>query len=246
VKRRPATGFVVTNAIMLWIATAIASIALWPIYQNGSLILMVGVTTAVGSLLAILGAYFHWSAPVMMGGTVVAFLAFGVPLAVPSEAIAGLLPSANGLVDLIAGVALGWKQLLTISLPVGGYQALLVPFYALVLVLTVLSLTIAIRAKHGDVAVAGPGILFLTATLFGSEAPLWPVQSSLALLAFLLLWIVWRRWYQRRLAIGLLASQTRSEADAPIEVRADTGLGTASRRHSRRTQDRDNTAIRTS
>jgi transglutaminase-like putative cysteine protease len=215
-------GYVATNTIMLWIATAIASIALWPIYHSSSLILMVGVTTAVGSLLAILGAYFHWSAPIMMGGTVVAFLAFGVPLAVPSEAIAGIFPSANGLVDLIAGVALGWKQLLTISLPVGGYQALLVPFYTLVLVLTVLSLTIAIRAKYGDVAVTGPGILFLTATAFGSETPVLPIQSSLGLLAFLLLWIVWRRWYQRRLAIGLLASQTRSGSDAPIEVRADT------------------------
>ncbi|HEX4401371.1 MAG TPA: transglutaminase domain-containing protein [Galbitalea sp.] len=221
-KGRPATGFVVTNTVMLWIATAIASIALWPIYHSGALILMVALTTVIGSLLAILGAYFHWSAPIMMGGTVVAFLAFGVPLAVPSEAIAGLFPSASGLVDLFAGVALGWKQLLTISLPVGGYQALLVPFFTLVLVLTVLSLTIAIRAKYGDVAVTGPGILFLTATLFGSENPVLPIQASLGLLAFLLLWIVWRRWYQRRVAIGLLASQTRSGADAPTEMRADT------------------------
>jgi Transglutaminase-like superfamily len=222
VKQRPAVGFVATNTIMLWIATAIASIALWPIYHSSALILMVAVTTAVGSLLAILGAWFRWAPPIVMGGTVVAFLAFGVPLAVPSEAILGIFPSANGLVDLLAGVALGWKQLLTISLPVGGYQTLLVPFYTLVLVLTVLSLTIALRAKHGDVAVTGPGILFLTATAFGSETPVLPIESSLGLLAFLLLWIVWRRWYRRRIAIGLLASQVRSGSDAPIEVRADT------------------------
>jgi len=222
VKGRPAAGFVATNTIMLWIATAIASIALWPIYHNATLIVMISVATATGSLLAILGAYFRWPAPILLGATVVVFLALGVPLAVPSEAIAGLFPSATGLVDLIAGVALGWKQLITISLPVGGYQALLVPFYALILVLTVLSLTIAIRAKHGDVAVVGPGILFLTATAFGSQAPMLPIQSSLGLLAFLLLWIVWRRWYRRRIAIGLLASQARSATDASIEVRADT------------------------
>jgi transglutaminase-like putative cysteine protease len=222
VKQRPAAGFVATNTVMLWIATAIASIALWPIYHNESLIIMVSVTTAVGSLLAILGAYFRWSAPILMGSTVAAFLLFGVPLAVPSEATSGVFPSANGLVDLIAGVALGWKQLLTISLPVGDYQALLVPFYALVLVLTVLSLTVALRAKHGDVAVVGPAILFLTATAFGSQTPELPFQSSLGLLAFLLLWIVWRRWYRRRIAIGLLASQARDSSDTPIEVRADT------------------------
>ena len=221
-KPRPAVGFVATNTLLLWIATAIASIALWPIYHNTALIAMVAVTTVVGSLIAILGAYFRWSAPILMGSTVVAFLLFGVPLAVPSESIAGLFPSASGLVDLIAGVALGWKQLLTISLPVGSYQALLVPFYTLVLVLTVLSLTIALRTKFGDVAVIGPGILFLTATAFGTQTPILPLESSLGLLAALLLWIVWRRWYQRRIAIGLLASQTRDGSDSPIEVRADT------------------------
>lgn len=221
-KNRPAPGFVVSNTILLWGAMAIASIALWPIYRNTAMIVMVVTATLVGSVVAILGAYFRWPAPILMGATVVGFLLFGVPVAVPSEAIAGVLPSAQGLADLIAGVALGWKQLLTISLPVGQYQALLVPFFVLILVISVLSLAIALRAKHGDVAVVGPGILFLTATAFGSETAELPYVSSLGLLAFLLLWIVWRRWYRRRIAIGLLATATREGSDAPIEVRADT------------------------
>ena len=221
-KTRPTPGFIVSNTLMMWGALAIASLALWPIYRNTAMIVMVVAATLLGSGLAILGAYFRWPAPILMGGTVVAFLLFGVPVAVPSEAIASILPSAQGLVDLIAGVALGWKQLLTISLPVGQYQALLVPFFALTLVISVLSLTVALRAKHGDAAVIGPGILFLTATAFGSETPELPYLSSLGLLAFLLLWIVWRRWYRRRIAIGLLATSTREASDAPIEVRADT------------------------
>jgi hypothetical protein len=207
---------------MLWGALAIASIALWPIYRNPAMIVMVIAATLLGSLIAILGAYFRWSAPILLGSTVVGFLLFGVPVAVPSEAVSGVVPSAHGLVDLIAGVALGWKQLLTISLPVGQYQALLVPFFVLILVISVLSLTIALRAKHGDAAVIGPGILFLTATAFGAETAELPYLSSLGLLAFLLLWIVWRRWYRRRIAIGLLATSPRAGSDAPIEVRADT------------------------
>ena len=221
-KARPALGFVASNALLLWASMAIASIALWPIYRNVGMIVMVVTATLLGSLIAILGAYFRWAAPVVLGATVVGFLLFGVPVAVPSEAIAGVLPSAQGIVDLIAGVALGWKQLLTISLPVGQYQALLVPFFTLVLVVSVLSLTVALRAKHGDVAVLGPGIVFLTATAFGAETAELPFVSSLGLLAVLLLWIVWRRWYQRRIAISLLASQSGDGGDAPIEVRADT------------------------
>ena len=220
-KSRPATGFVVSNTILLWGALAIASIALWPIYRNTAMIVMVVTAALLGSLIAILGAYFRWPAPILMGATVVGFLAAGVPVAVPSEAIAGVLPSAQGLVDLIAGVALGWKQLLTISLPVGQYQALLVPFFALILVISVLSLTIALRAARGAVAAVGPGILFLTATAFGAEQAELPYVSSLGLLALLLLWIVWRRWYRRRIAIGILATATGHGSDAPIEVSAD-------------------------
>jgi hypothetical protein len=222
VKGRPALGFVISNTLLLWGSIAIASIALWPIYRNTSMIVMVVTATLLGSAIAILGAYFRWSPPILLAATVVGFLASGVAVAVPSEATAGVLPSAQGLVDLIAGVALGWKQLLTISLPVGQYQALLVPFFTLVLVLSMLSLTIALRSRHGDVAVVGPGILFLTATAFGSQTAELPYVSSLGLLAVLLSWIVWRRWYRRRIAIALLATQSREGSDAPIEVRADT------------------------
>jgi transglutaminase-like putative cysteine protease len=219
---RPAAGFVVSNTLLLWAAIAAASIALWPIYHNAAMIVMVSIAAAAGSAVAILGAVFRWSAPVVFGATVIAFLAFGVPVAVPSEAFATILPSAQGLVDLLAGVALGWKQLLTISLPVGQYQALLVPFYTLILVVSVVSLSVALRSRYGGAAVIGPAILFVTATAFGAQTAELPFVSSLGLLVVLLLWIVWRRWYRRRTAIALLASQSREGVDAPIEVRADT------------------------
>lgn len=222
-KSRPGVGFVIANTLLLWCALAIASIALWPIYHNSSMIVMVAVAAVAGSGVAILGTYFRWSAPLVLGATVLAFLVFGVPVAVPTEAFNTILPTAQGLVDLLAGVALGWKQLLTISLPVGQYQALLVPFYTLVLVVSVVSLTIALRSRRGDAAVIGPAVLFVTGTAFGSETPEFPFLSSLGLLVVLLLWIVWRRWYRRRTAITLLASQSENQgAGGPIELRADT------------------------
>ena len=227
---RPRGGFIVVNTLLLWVATAVASVALWPIYRDPTMIVAVVVATLAGSAIAIAGAVFRWPAPIVLGATVVAFVAFGVPVAVPSEAIRGILPSANGLVDLFSGVALGWKQLLTISLPVGSYQALLVPFYALILVLSVISLSVSLRARYGDVGVVGPVVVFITAIAFGAEVPTFPIESSLGLLAIVLLWIVWRRWYRRRAAIGLLASQVR-DGNAPIEVSADNrfvGLRTLS------------------
>ena len=72
-----------------------------------------------------------------MLGTIGLYLVLGVPLAVPDSALYGVLPTLDGLVSLFTGTALGWKQLLTITLPVGTYQALLVPAFVLVLVTVV-------------------------------------------------------------------------------------------------------------
>ena len=221
-KQRPGAGFVIVNVVALWIAMGIASVALWPIYQSTSLIVMVVGALILGTIVALLGAMFRWIAPIVLGATVVVFVAFGVPLAVPGEAVSGILPSGTGLFDLVSGVALGWKQLLTISLPVGQYQALLVPFYALILVLTVIGLSFSLRSRFGDAAVVSPVILFLTAIAFGAEIAQWPVPATLGLLALLLLWVVWRRWYRRRASIQLLASQVSADRAGSIEIAADT------------------------
>jgi transglutaminase-like putative cysteine protease len=221
-KARLTPGFAIINMVLLWVATGIAATTLWPVYRDSAFVVMIIVTTLLGSAIAILGAMFRWSAPIVLGVTVVTFLAFGVPLAVPSEATSTILPTGPALVDLISGVALGWKQLLTITLPVGQYQALMVPFYALTLVLTVIALSIALRSRRGDLAVLGPVILFLTGIAFGAEQAQWPIALTLALLATTLLWIVWRRWHRRRLAIRLLVTQTRDDTSAPIELGADT------------------------
>ena len=132
----------------------------------------------------------------------------GVPLAVPDQAIAGFLPSLDGIRELLAGVALGWKQLLTIALPVGDYQALLVPAFVLVLTSTIVALSIALRARWGELGVLPPIALFVAGIAFGPEKVPWPVPWALAMLAVVLLWLVWRRWRKRRESIRLLTRAT--------------------------------------
>jgi hypothetical protein len=220
---RPSIGYFVVNTLMLWLATAVASIELWPIYHSVGIVIVVVAATILGSIIAILGTIFRWIAPIVLGAIVVVFFAIGVPLAVPAKTAYGVLPTLDGLLDLITGVALGWKQLLTITLPVGAYESLLVPFWALVLVLTVVALSIALRSKHGDVGVLGPVVLFIAAIAFGSTVAVYPVEISLGLLVVSLVWIVWRRWARRRLAIGDLATRTRDrDATGAVDVGADT------------------------
>ncbi len=224
-RRRPSAGFIVVNTVLLWAATTIAAVALWPIYQDIRFIILVAVTTVLGSTVAILGAVFRWkSFVVILVGFAVLLLA-GVPLAVPDQAVSGFLPSLDGIRELLAGVALGWKQLLTIALPVGDYQALLVPAFVLVLTSTIVALSIALRAKWGELGVLPPIAMFVAGIAFGPETVAWPVPWALGMLAVVLLWLIWRRWRKRRESIRALINTTD---DGVAVARLESGFGVRS------------------
>jgi transglutaminase-like putative cysteine protease len=207
-------AFVIVNTVMLVLATALATAALWPIYRSPQLLVMMGGATVLGCAIAIAGARWRWNSATVALTTVGVFVVAGVPLAVPSHALYGVLPSLDGLLDLLAGVALGWKQLLTISLPVGAYEALLVPFFALALVLTVVALSASLRSTRGGLAVFGPIVLFCAALLFGSTAEFSPVALALGMFATSLSWVALRRRFQRR------ALLTPAEAGSPVNLGA--------------------------
>ncbi len=220
-RRKLTVGFVAPNTGMLWLATGVASTALWATYRSLQLVILVAVATLVGSVIAIMAARFRWPGWLVLAITVVSYLLIGVPLAVPDRAILGVLPSPQGVQDLIAGTALSWKQLLTITLPVGSYQALLVPALVLVLGTVTIGLSVALRARWGELAAFAPAVLFIVAILFGPGFALWPVANSLGLLAALLLWLVWWRWYRRRESIRMLASQALDADGRPLETVQD-------------------------
>jgi transglutaminase-like putative cysteine protease len=204
---------------------AAAAAALWPLYRDGSFVLLAVATILAGSAVAIAGAYTRASGSTVMVATFAVFVVLGVPLAVPAKAALGVLPTVDGLLDLLAGVALGWKQLLTITLPVGDYQALLVPAFALLLTATVVGLSAGLRAKYGELGVIAPIVVFVVAVLFGPEEAVAPAALALALLATILLWVIWRRWYRRREAIRALAAGTGGAEPAPQAARDHRFLG---------------------
>ena len=175
--------FVVTNAVIFAIVVAIAAAGWWPIYQDLHFVILVAVTIVLGSALAILGAARKWSVAVLVPATVVLFALTGVALAVPTKTVYGVVPTLPGLLELFSSVALGWKQLLTITLPVGSYEGLLVPVFALLLVVVVGGLSIALRTRKAGIAAMAPVLLFVVGLAFGSREAAWPLVLSLSLLA---------------------------------------------------------------
>ena len=223
-EHRLAFGFIAVSTIMLWLTTGIASAALWPSYASIPLVILVVVTTIAGSAIAILGAVFRWSSVVVMMATIISYLVLGVPLAIPDRAIARVLPSLDGILELITGTALSWKQLLTISLPVGSYQSLLIPAFMLVLVTVVVSLSVALRAQYGELGVLGPIVIFIVAILFGPDYAQWPFPLAIGLTASVLLWLIWRRWYRRRESILLLGMRETGADGTPLGTVTDGGF----------------------
>ncbi|MBC7724414.1 MAG: transglutaminase domain-containing protein [Burkholderiaceae bacterium] len=217
----------VSHTLFVWASVAVAASALWPVYESLAFVVMVVGATTVATVLAICGAVYRWRAHTVALSLVTAFLLLGVPLAVPGRAALGVLPTPAGELDLVVAAVTGWKQLVTISLPVGAFEALLVPAFILVLATVSLSLGIALRSRRAELAVLPPVALFLVGAWLGSTAGFHPAASAIALLVVLLAWVAMsgaeRRNSLRAADVGTLAV---SRADRRRRAVRST-LGTA-------------------
>ncbi|ASD21395.1 hypothetical protein B7495_04215 [Cryobacterium sp. LW097] len=212
--------FIIGNTVALLAATGVAAAALWPIYQTGAFVLLVAVAAVLGCGIALVGTAFRWPAWLVGLTTIGGYLLVGVPLAVPGRALYGVLPSLAGLAELVPATALGWKQLVTIVLPVGSYQALLVPALILVLLSSVIGLSVALRSRAAEPALLAPVLLFVAGIALGPSQATAPTLLGLALFAVLVLWLLWLNLERRR--GRLLVSATAARLPA-----ADRRMGAA-------------------
>lgn len=212
--RRPGPGWA---AGLLTLAIAlIALAAAWPIYQDPRAALVVGVAAAAAFIVVWAGVRWRWGV-----GTAVALAAVGtaliVPLAVPAALGGGLRTFFLGLGDGLAAVALGWKQLLTLTLPVGHYQTVLVPLLVVVLLSVAAATRLAAGGPRAHALAAIPLLVpLLFGTVFGPGTPSEPLQigpilieapRELALWAVSAIvvttWIAWSSGRARRAALRL-------------------------------------------
>lgn len=230
---RPRLAVMVSAILATMVAWAIIAVVLWPIYRDASFVLLAVVAIVLGCVLSVTAAIARWPAWGLLLATVSTFTIIGVPLAVPARTVYGVLPEPAGLFELYAGVALGWRQLVTIDLPVGSYQALLVPALVMLLAGPVLTLIIAMRARRGELAALVPLAVFPLAVALGSEQSELQMGTALALASTLLLWMaVWRR-HRRAAAVGYSASNdsrwlgARTLAASVVLLIVAGGVGTA-------------------
>jgi hypothetical protein len=222
-------GGVAVDTAFAVAAVGLAGWSFWPVYQSAAFVVLLAATLVLGATVALLGAVFRWPSIVVSGAVVVVYLGAGVQLAVPSEAGAGgLLPTGPGLVDLVQATWGSWKQLVTISVPVGSYQALLVPAYILIVLTIVVTTSLALRSRVPESAAVPPAVLLVAGILFGVGTAPVPLWLMLGLLALLLVWLIRFRLRRRSAALRALGEQSGLAIETPRERRSTaflTGIG---------------------
>lgn len=224
---------IVAGALFAVAIVAISFVTAWPLYRSGSFALLAGVSALLAGAIAAVAWSRRWSGWITALVLAVTFFVVGVPLAVPAR-LSSPLEILQGVGEVGTGLVFGWKDLLTVDLPVGAYRNLLVPALVVFLVGTCALLLLAWRADavaYGAVPVALVMMsfgLFFGRTVVSAPlvlgplvlvAPVETISGAAGLLACVL-WLAWRTHDERARALqraadtsGVRMSRRLSPAD---------------------------------
>ena len=215
------TPRIVAGSLFVAAVVAIAAVAAWPIYRDGSFLLMVAVSALVAAAIAALAWSRRWGGWPVTGLIALAFVVLGIPLAVPSR-LGGPLELLRGLADVGLGALFAWKDLITVDLPVGTYRNLLVPALIVFLVGTCTALLLSWREGRTAYAAVPVALAMVSFGLFfgrtSVSAPLVigpialsaPVETGLGIAGLLvsLLWLAWRSRDERMRSLRRAAASS--------------------------------------
>lgn len=195
-------------------ALALGALAAWPIYRSAWLWIVAAAALLLGAGAGLARERWKPALPLFVAALIALFALSVLPVAVPSMLTTAPL---RGLSEGVSAVALGWKQLLTLDLPVGTYQTVLVPAYVVFFTSAVLIVILAARQGRIPVLAAIPMLAPVAfGTVFGAsevspplalgpltvaaprELGLWLAASALAAA-----WVAWTAGAERRAALKL-------------------------------------------
>lgn len=230
-RRRPG----LFSALTFWglgyvlVGVGLATAAAWPLYAAPRSLVVGIVGGVLGILVAVLSRMLRWG--VLLTSVVVAgtYVIVAVPLAIPS-ALTSVPAVLTGLRDAVFGVALGWKQILTLNPPLGEYQAVLIPLLVVVLfgsfAATLLVLDTRRRAAWAVAVVSTMSLFGIAFGLIGTSSTLVlagvtlpaPREWVLGVAVFLagLVWLIGRSRIRRAQALKVVAAQNVTRRAAPV------------------------------
>lgn len=234
-RRERDTTFTIGNVAFIDGLLIVGAAASWTISQSLWFVLLAGLGIVAATAIALVGTIRRWAWWLVAAVTAGVYLIAGVPLAAPTM-ISDPATIVGAIVGVVTAPVTGWKNLLTLELPVGIYQATLAPILFLVLGLGVLALSLALRAPRAWVLAASVALLLTVfGVTFGSSAVsgafrvgpwrldgAWEATVGLAALLVAFGWYLWRSIHSRRSALRAATSA----GSAHLTGRAHRTLGT--------------------
>lgn len=156
----------------------------------------------VGGGVALLGRLLRLSWPLTIVIALAAYFLFGTPLALPGEALYGVLPSLDSLSGLVVGAVFGWSDAVTLQAPLEAPPYVAVVPYVAGWLVSLVSVTLAVRwlprvrrpsAGRAAVLLAGPVLLLLAAILLGTRDAFFAGVRGVLFAGVALVWLAWRR-----------------------------------------------------
>jgi transglutaminase-like putative cysteine protease len=202
----------VVDAVCLLVALGLALAPLLAVYGGATAVPALLGGLLLGGGVAAAGAARRWSAATTVAVLLVAGVVGGGALAVPATTVAGVVPTAATARALVTGATSGWKQVVTLTTPLGSSGSVLVPAYLLALVGAATALSLALRVRRPQVATLAalvPVAVAVAVILLGTRWPQpAPRVTGVVELVLLLGWAAWRAGTlraRRVVATGLVA-----------------------------------------
>ncbi|WP_217133972.1 DUF3488 domain-containing protein [Leucobacter chinensis] len=217
-ERKQRRGLPAVPVIATCLIAVISAAAAWHLYETIQVAVVCAVAVLVGVALASLVTRLRlrWlaSALLVFAAYVLGAAVTAAPTLMTLNAVTTRpLEALRSLAAIVAAPVLGWKDVLTLELPLGTYQTVLAPFFFTVLVSTFVALVLAAKDTPRS-AVAPLVALFmpLYGLVLGSSAPQPTLHLVTGLASFLvaLIWLVWRSSSERRRSLRKTGASMRS------------------------------------
>jgi len=181
---------------------ALGVLGFTPSYGGYSFLLAGLGGLALGALTGILTTMFRFGGLLTFLAAIIGYALVGSALAVPSQTIAGVVPTLASLSSLAFGTVYGWADLLTLSTPVGAPAYIAVVPFASAWIVALVGTLLATRwlarrprtAWRFAVALVPPVVLYLVSILFGTRDA---YQAGIRGVLFAVLALIWLGWRTR-------------------------------------------------
>ncbi|SHJ41141.1 Transglutaminase-like superfamily protein [Tessaracoccus bendigoensis DSM 12906] len=192
------------DASALLLLLLLVAFSFYPVFGTGWLFVTALGFGAVGMGIGVLSTLRGLNVLATSGAAVLAWFVFGGFFTMPSSTIGGLVPTGRTLFGLLTGPVTAWRDMLTLTPPIGETFNLLTVPGLVALVSGLAGVLVALRSRAPMLAWVPPAFGYLIGVLVGSQTVFRPVLVGGIFFLVVLLWTTYRRGVAR----GALAGGT--------------------------------------